>query len=233
MINILLCDDDASFLDELSVHIKEYMKCHYITYEIFTTTDPRNALKNTVAYTLAFLDIQMEHIDGISLGKELKRRNSKVAIFFVTSYSVYQDDAMDLNAFRYFEKPFDVNRLYSGLDRAMEYIDGAYVDFFLYENKAQQRMLVDDIIYVMRDNRRVIVVTQDARISTRESFDDWCQKLPNLFFYQVHKSFLVNLHYVNKYAYTELYLTSGARIPIATRKQANFHKYWFQYLRRR
>lgn len=231
--NILICDDETVFLESLRAHIQAYMKNHFIPCHIFATTDAKEVLNSNESYTLAFLDIQMEQLDGISLAKELKRRNGKVAIFFVTSYCEYQDDAMDLNAFRYFEKPFDVNRLYSGLDKAMEYIDGAYIDLFLYDQKAQKRILVDDILYVMRDNRRVIMTTQDHSFSTRESFDDWCKKLPNLFFYQVHKSFLVNLHYVNKYAYTELYLTNGVRIPIATRKQAGFHKYWFEYLRRR
>ena len=231
--NILICDDEAVFLESLHVHVQAYMKNHFIPCHIFATTEAKDVLNSSESYTLAFLDVQMEQLDGISLAKELKRRNGKVAIFFVTSYCEYQDDAMDLNAFRYFEKPFDVNRLYSGLDKAMEYIDGAYVDFFLYDQKAQKRILVDDVLYVMRDNRRVVLITQDNRFLTRESFDDWCRKLPNLFFYQVHKSFLVNLHYVNKYAYSELYLTNGDRIPIATRKQADFHKYWFEYLRRR
>ncbi len=231
--NILICDDESVFLESLRMHVQEYMKNHFITCNITATTEPSDILNSEESYTLAFLDIQMEQVDGISLAKELKRRNGKVAIFFVTSYREYQDDAMDLNAFRYFEKPFDVNRLYAGLDKAMEYIDGAYIDLFLYDQKAQKRILVDDIMYVMRDNRRVILTTRDNSFSTRESFDDWCEKLPNLFFYQVHKSFLVNLHYVNKYAYSELYLTNGVRIPIATRKQANFHKYWFEYLRRR
>lgn len=231
--NILICDDESMFLENLCIHVQEYMKNRFIRCNIFATTDPSQVLRSKESYTLAFLDIQMDQINGISLAKELKQRNGKVALFFVTSYGEYQDDAMDLNAFRYFEKPFDVNRLYSGLDKAMEYIDEAYVDIFLYDKKVQKRILVDDIMYVMRDNRKVIMATQDYSYSTRETFDDWCQKLPNLFFYQVHKSFLVNLHYINKYAYSELYLTNGDRIPIATRKQAGFHKYWFEYLRRR
>lgn len=209
------------------------MKNRFIPCDIFATTKPEEALQSRTAYTLAFLDIQMEGLDGISLARELKQRNGKVVVFFVTAYHEYQDDAMDLQAFRYFEKPFDVNRLYAGLDKAMEYIDGAYVDFFLYNQQAQTRILVDDVVYVTRDNRRVLLITQNGRFYTRESFDDWCGRLPNLFFFQVHKSFLVNLHYVNRYNYRELYLTNGDRIPIATRKQAEFHKYWFDYLRRR
>lgn len=140
---------------------------------------------------------------------------------------------MDLQAFRFFGKPIDVKRLYSGLDKAMEYIDGAYVDVFLYGDGAQQRVLVDDILYITRSNRKVILVTKAGEFTAKESFDHWCEQLPPLFFYPVHKSFLVNLHYVNRYSYNEIILTDNTRIPIAPRRQSAFHKFWFDYLRRR
>ena len=230
---ILICDDEKSCLDILQQYVLEYMKNRYIACDIVSTTDPSSIMESNDTFDLAFLDIQMEQVDGISLAKELKRRNSKLAIFFVTNYDEFQDDAMDLQAFRFFEKPFDAKRLYAGLDKAMEYIDGAYVDVYLSGNGIQQRILVDDILYVTRKDRKVAFVTNQGEFSTAESFDEWCNKLPPLFFCSVHKSFLVNLHYVDRYCYTELYLTDGSRIPIASRKQSSFHKFWFEYLRRR
>lgn len=230
---ILICDDEEKYLDILKVHVQEYMKNRYIVCDITTTMDPTEIMKSTQVFDLAFLDIQMGGIDGISLAKELKKRNSKLALFFVTSFDEYQDDAMDLRAFRFFEKPFDVKRLYTGLDKAMEYIDEAYVDIFLYTDGTHQRVLVDEIRYITRLNRKIIVVTEQGEFQTTQGMEEWCGKLPPLFFYPVHNSFLVNLHYVKKYGYTELYLTDGTRIPIASRKQAAFHKFWFAYLRRR
>ena len=151
------------------------------------------------------------------------------APFFKTNSAV----GFSSTIFRIFSKPFDVSRLYSGLDKAMEYIDGAYVDIFLYGDNAQQRIMLDDILYITRNNRKVELKTTLQSFTTRDSFDDLCQKMPPLFFYQVHKSFCVNLHYVKQYSYSELYLTDGTRIPVAPRKQASFHKFWFEYLRRR
>ena len=127
---ILICDDEEQNLEILQCYVREYMDKRFIEYDIIATSDPIEALKVNHPFDLAFLDIQMDGLDGISLAKELKKRNSKLALFFVTNYDEYQDDAMDLQAFRFFEKPFDINRLRSGLDKAMEYIDGAYVDVF-------------------------------------------------------------------------------------------------------
>lgn len=230
---ILICDDEVQYLDVLRIHVEEYMNNRFIDHEITTATNPAQVLNLDMRFDLAFLDIQMEGTNGITLAKELKRRNSKIALFFVTNFDEYQDDAMDLQAFRYFSKPFDVGRLYSGLDKAMEYIDGAYIDIFLYGDNAQQRILIDDIMYITRANRKVILKTKYQSFPIREGFDELCGKMPPLFFYQVHKSYFVNLHYVKKYAYSELFLTDETRVPIAPRKQAVFHKYWFEYLRRR
>lgn len=229
---ILICDDEKTYLNTLQIHVEEYMQSHHIRYNMTTLLDATQLSEDEV-FDLAFLDIQMPNVDGITLAKRLRQRNPKLALFFVTNYDEYQDDAMDLQAFRFFEKPFDVNRLYAGLDKAMEYIDGAYVDIYLSENAAQQRVIADNIIYVTREGRKVSIVTTAREFCVAEKFDDLCQKLPQLFFYPVHKSFFVNLHYVERYTYTELLLTNGARIPIAPRKQSAFHKFWFEYLRRR
>ena len=229
---ILICDDEIQYVNTLQAHVQQYMDSRFINCEILATTSPKEILESETRFDLAFLDIQMEEMDGISLAKELKRRNRKIALFFLTNYDDYQDDAMDLQALRYFSKPYDIGRLYSGLDKAMEYIDGAYVDIFLYGDNAQQRIVIDDIMYITRANRKVFVKTKYQSLPIREGFDELCEKMPPFFFYLVHKSYFVNLHYVKQYAYSELYLTDDTRIPIAPRKQALFHKYWFEYLRR-
>lgn len=229
---ILICDDEQMYLNTLRIHVEEYMQSRHILYTITALLDAAQLTKEE-SFDLVFLDIQMPNIDGITLSKQLRERNPKLALFFVTNYDEYQDDAMDMQAFRFFEKPFNVKRLYAGLDKAMEYIDGAYVDIYLSENAAQQRVIADDIVYVTRQGRKVSVVTTARELSTSEKFDDLCAKLPQSFFYPVHKSFFVNLHYVDRYTYTELLLTNGANISIAPRKQSAFHKFWFEYLRRR
>lgn len=230
---ILICDDHQKDLDVLKIHVEEYMKNHFIKAEYVTTTFSKNIIENNDVFDLAFLDIQMDEADGLTVAKELKRRNGKVVIFFVTDYKEFQDDAMDLRVFRFYEKPFDVQRLYSGLDKAMEYLDETYVDIFLQQKGIQIKLSVDNILYIKRENRKVTIVTKDCEYDTFETLEHWCDKLPTTFFYLVHKSFLVNLHYVTSYSYTELYLNKTTRIPIAPRKQAEFHKYWFSYLRGR
>ena len=137
-----------------------------------------------------------------------------------------------MQIFRYFYKPFDEKRLYASLDRAMEYLDESYVDIIVEGSRESIKIPVDNILFVRRENRKITVFTVDKEYVCKSGFDEIISKLPNTFFYLVHKSFLVNIHHVTKYSYTEIYV-GDTRISVATRKQADFHKFWFDYVKRR
>lgn len=230
---ILICDDEQRHLENIKNHVSLYMQNHFVPAEFFTTTEPEKILETPTVYDLAFLDVQMPNTDGIAVAKELKRRNSRVVLFLVTAYDEYLDEAMDLHVFRFFEKPLNVQRLYASLDKAMEYLDETYVDVFFNGEDGAKKVCVDDIILIKTENRKTYVLTAEGEFTTRETMDAWREKLPNSFFYAVHKSFLINLHYVTAYHYRELTINEKIRVPISSRNQAAFHKYWFNYLQRR
>ena len=229
---ILICDDEYTNLEILKKHIMEYTAAHCIKADIYATTSPKEIFESSTSYDLAFLDIQMPDIDGISVAKELKNRNQKVVIFFVTAFDEYQDEAMDLHAFRFFDKPLNIERLYSGLNRAIEYLNESYIDVYIENKNRHIKVSVDDIKYIKRENRKNTVVTNNEIYTVRCKFDELISALPNTFFYLIHKSFYVNLHYITEYSYKEIYI-DDTRISVATRKQADFHKYWFNYVKRR
>lgn len=230
---ILICDDDEVYLNFLHDHINAYMQKHHIPCTIIATMNPQDVSPDESQFDLAFLDIHMPGVDGITLARTLQQRNPKLLLFFITGYPCYQDDAMNLRPFRFFEKPVAVDRLYAGLEKAIECISEGYVELFLSDNNALQRVSVDDILYITRDSRRGRIVTSEKEYSSVDTYDDLCAKIPQSFFYPVHKSFYVNLHYVDRYTYSELLLTDGTKIPIASRKQSAFHRFWFDFLKKR
>lgn len=232
MIRLLICDDEEESVRLLREHAEKYMKSHNIECVITEAYDPSIIMNDEIRYDIAMLDIQMGDVSGTELAAELKKRNSRTVLFFVTNYDEYQDEAMDLHALRFFMKPFDAERLFSGLDKAMEYIGGAYVDIFAVSGSEHRRVPVDDIVYIMNENRKVVIVTDSEKIITKDSIDIWREKLPSHFFFKVHKSFLVNMHYIDRYSNNEIILKDGTNITIAPRRRGEFRKYWFEYIRR-
>ncbi len=54
---------------------------------------------------IAFLDIHMRGMNGVEVAKRLKESNPKMNIIFVTGFSEYKSDAMDMKASGYIMKP--------------------------------------------------------------------------------------------------------------------------------
>lgn len=60
---------------------------------------------------IAFMDIEMPEINGIELAKQLKKINPKINLIFVTGYSNYGVDAMQVFASGYIMKPVDADSI--------------------------------------------------------------------------------------------------------------------------
>ena len=103
---------------------------------------------------------------------------------------------------------------------------------FFFIPAVQQRVLVDDILYLTLDGRKVAIQTVKSRFLVTGKLEEWIERFPHTFFRQPHKSFLVNLHHVERYAYSELQMSDGTRIPIAPKKQPEFRRIWFEYIGR-
>lgn len=92
---ILICDDDSSITQSLSLIIKTYFNKKKVNnLDIVTFNDGDSLLSDKSQKDIVFLDIEMPGFDGIYVGNELKKQNDSVIIFIVTSYLEYLDAAM-------------------------------------------------------------------------------------------------------------------------------------------
>lgn len=60
---------------------------------------------------VAFLDIEMREMNGVTLAKKMKSLNPKINIIFTTGYAEYRKDAFELHASGYVEKPVTPERV--------------------------------------------------------------------------------------------------------------------------
>ena len=65
---------------------------------------------------VAFLDIEMKEMDGVTVAKKLKEFNPNVNIIFATGFGSYRDAAFDLHASGYLIKPITAESVRIELD---------------------------------------------------------------------------------------------------------------------
>lgn len=103
--NILICDDDKLYIDMIRKYVDEFFADHKITdYKVYEYNSGDEAAKNNEKIDIAFLDVEMDGINGIEAGKCLRNNNKNIVLFIITSYMGYLDDAMDEGVFRYINK---------------------------------------------------------------------------------------------------------------------------------
>ena len=107
MFKIAICDDENLFTEELKELISGYMAEKGLIFEIDTYSSGEALVElglGVVRYTVVFLDINMEKIDGIKTAEMIRKVSREVFIVFVTAYVDYSLEGYRLDVVRYLLK---------------------------------------------------------------------------------------------------------------------------------
>lgn len=112
---VLLVDDEELGLIRLKNAVGKVLPKET---EIISYTNPVKAFEENAdkSIDVAFLDIEMPVLNGITLAKKLKTVNPKINIIFVTAYSEYALDAYKMHASGYVTKPVNEEKVRAELD---------------------------------------------------------------------------------------------------------------------
>ena len=227
---IVVCDDNLNIISEIKEMLNEYSAIKNIPLEISVFDNGNAVFENNENYNIAILDVEMPDMNGIALGEELRKRNKQIVLIYLTAHSQYLDSALNLNAARFFEKPIDKDRFFSGMDNALERIDNTTINFFIRDDKTQVRITAESIIYIEISHRKTKVVTEDKTYFTTHTLDYFKDRLVSSIFAQPHKSYIINFNFITAYERGEIVLDSRYKIPISRSKQTEFHKSFVRFM---
>lgn len=100
---ILAVDDERLALEALTEAIKIASPKALLSCFRYAEDALEYAKENVC--DVAFLDIEMSGINGVSLALKLKELNREINVIFVTGYGNYRSDAFDMHASGYVVKP--------------------------------------------------------------------------------------------------------------------------------
>ena len=230
---IAICDDNLNIVDEVKNLLDEYALSKNLSLDISTFNDGQAVLESDERFNIAILDVEMPGCNGIELGKILREKNRHIVLMYITSHKKYLDEALNLNAARFFEKPIDSKRFYDGLDNALKRIDNTTIKFFLKEDNASVRINANDIIYVEIEpigHRKTKIVTEEKTYISSNKIVFWEEHLISSLFVKTHKSYIINMEYITKYENNTLQLDGKYNIPISRNYQSSVHRAFIRYM---
>ena len=189
--------------------------------------DANNYFKsNTV--DLVFLDVNLPDISGLDFIKTVK---NPPAIIMTTAYPEYAVSSFELDTIvDYLVKPFGFDRFLKAVNKAEDRLIKKDVvnqtvedSIFLNVDKTLHKIILNDLLFLESDRNYITIVTQTQKLSFIDSLKNWNQKLPDLEFLQIHKSYIINAKYVTKISGNEVYINTH-RLPIGRTYKADLLK---------
>src|SRR5919109_3203784 len=122
-LTILAVDDEHTQLEDLARLLRSFSSVH----DVECAFGGHDALlkASSQAYDAIFLDVRMPDLDGVELGRVLRRFASPPQLVFVSAYDSAAVDAFELRALDYLLKPVSRRRLEEAVERVAGAIDVA------------------------------------------------------------------------------------------------------------
>ena len=149
-----------------------------------------------------FLDISMPKTSGMQLAEGMRKIKNPPQVVFVTAYSEYALDAFNVDAVDYLMKPVEEDRLNQALDKVQAEIKHTMPAKATTERipveKSGHKVLVpiDQIRYIEARDDYSCIYTDTTRYLSTISLAQLENKLSPHGFFRVHRSYIVNLEYV-------------------------------------
>jgi two-component system, LytTR family, response regulator len=222
----IIIDDEEYAIGLLTESIQELYSNVSILGTYTRWKDGIEALRSLKA-DIVFLDISIEGKNGLNILKIIPGIESEV--IFVTAYSEYALDAFKIAASGYLVKPVSQEDLSKTVDKAIERISlkrtahqrlngistlGARLS--IPNGKGIDYMDTNDVIYfeALRDYTKI--VGKDKYLVSSNSIGKFAYVLEDSSFFQVHRSFIVNVNYILRYETSGVIIMCDKKeIPVA------------------
>ncbi len=177
---------------------------------VYSTALEAQASLNNGGVDLMFLDINLPLISGIDL---LQSLSNPPLVIITTAYPEYAIEGYNLDVLDYLLKPFAFSRFVKATNKALKLskvdsllmhkpvaVEGKADDKSIIINidKTLHRIQKSKILFISSDKDYVEVQTVERKYVLVGSLRNWEEKLDDLCFSRVHKSYIVNLDYIIK-----------------------------------
>lgn len=227
----IIVDDESKAIELLADHINEL----YENIDIIGTyTHWQEALQaiRRNNFDLLFLDISMPGKTGIDMIALAPSLNCEV--IFVTAHPEHALQAFEHLASGYLLKPVDPYILVRTVDKVLRRISKPTPNLNGQNRHTNSLVAIpnsngidyfntQDIVYLEARNRYTQIVTKTSKILSSYNLGYFKTLITDKSFYQVHRSFIVNLNFLKRYLKNGTILTSnGEQIPVSKTVRKEF-----------
>jgi DNA-binding LytR/AlgR family response regulator len=236
MIQIAVCDDN---IDELSnmvnlINLYRASKNFSCEYTVFHNGfELLSVLEKGKRFDIYCLDIIMPGFTGIDVAKEIRGFDKTAPILFFTSSPEFALESYSVKAVNYVLKPISKEKLFFTFDEMLEQIKEEKEEDALVvkSNEGIQKIIISNLVFAEVIGRNVLYHMRSGKvIECTEAFSSVCDNLLKYgCFIKPHRSYLVNMKYVDVIENHQITLQTLSSIPVAQGKTREIKQQYLNY----
>lgn len=235
MIEVAFCDDEVSSLNEIRVLIDRY--CADRNQEIVCTAfqsplELLTEIEKGMRPNILFLDVIMPGENGINVAKEIRQYDKIVKIIFLSSSDEYAVESYTVGAYFYQIKPICEDKFFRLMDSVISECENAQQSSLILRCKSGiTRICLEKLEYCEVIGRTLVFHMENGKVlESSGSLDELCAKLvQHNNFMRPHRSFLVNMEYIQNISYKAIIMDDSAEIPIPHGKCSEIKNKYLEY----
>ena len=233
---IAVCDDDFNFLQEMSDLLNQYGKEHNCSIEYKTFVNPLELvaqMEKGMHYDVIFLDIFMPGINGIQCAKDIRFWDNFVKIIFLTSSSEFAVESYAVRAYQYLLKPIQKESLFSILQLLEKEAKAIEKNIFILKSQnGITKISLSRLEYCEVVNRKILFhLSNGEEYECNLRMNELEEKLKDYgMFFKPHRSFLVNMDYIQTLTTHSIMTESGMKIPVPREKYTQIKQSYMEYI---
>lgn len=222
MFKIAICDDENLFTEELKKLLSGYMMEKGIVFEIDTYNSGEALVElgiEVVRYTIVFLDINMDKVDGIKTAEMIRKVSREVFIVFVTAYVDYSLEGYRLDVVRYLLKGSTnfQNKVNECMDAILDKMNYSVIKKEFNFKEGRKEISLERLLYI-ESNMHILefhVMEDDMKVYTMyETLNVLDDMLSENGFIRTHQSYLVNVKHIKNVVRYKVILTNRVELSI-------------------
>lgn len=229
---IAICDDEKIMQEYLKEEIDSYFQSMDVLTLCYSSGEELLADYEKQQYDMVFLDIEMKGLNGLQVAKLLHAWKKDLPIVMVTTHTELAMEGYEVQAFRFLAKPVKREKLYAAL---MTMEERMYEDekIQIVSDGLQRYIPCTSVCFIKCENVYLNIVTINENYLIRKKLKEFMEELPKELFFQVHRSYVVNLNFVESFDGANVYMKGGMKIPVSKAKREDFKIAMIHHMKRR
>ena len=235
MIKIAFCDDEMEVLHQMNGLLDRYRveRNEDITYAAFQSPfELLTEIEKGIRPDILFLDVVMPGQNGMDVAKEIRQYDTNVKIIFLTSSPEFAVESYSVGAYFYQLKPIWEESFFRLMDSVLSECEKKKKNSLILRSKdGITRIDLQQLEYCEVLGRKLLFHLENgAVLEGAGSLDDLAGQLMQYCnFFRPHRSFLVNMEYIQNISSRSIKMVNDAVIPIPHGKCSEIKNTYMEY----